>query len=289
MKLAAIVNPIAGNGQGKKTGEVLKKLLNAAGIDCSFYYTERPAHATELTKQALAEGADTVLSVGGDGTAFEVACGLMYTERAMGIIPAGTGNDFIKSLDLPVDTKAALDIVLNRAPRHVDAGAVNEKYFINVCGAGFDVTVLDYAEPIKKYFKGIIPYFVGLIRTVLTYKPTYVTLIADGKELFSKNILVCAVANGKYIGGGMPIAPMAVPDDGVFEVMVVEHVSRPRIVTCLPAFLKGKLQELSVTTHLQAREVTMHGRNMRVQIDGEIFPMEEANFRLLKDALLLHW
>lgn len=287
--IVAIANPAAGNGHAAKISREIEGLLQKAGVAYRMQYTQYPGHGTELAKAAAEAGAETVLSIGGDGTAFEVCCGLLYSETALGIIPAGTGNDYIKSLHLPKDPAAALRFILSGRPRSVDVGTINEKVFMNVCGTGFDVSVLDYAEPAKKYCKGMLPYLWGLIRTVLHFEPVHVTLIADGRELFSKDILVCAVANGRYIGGGMPIAPEAQVDDGLFDVVVVDLVSRWKILRYLPKFFSGKVLEVREATLYRAKEVVLRAAHMRVQEDGEIFPMTEARFRLPPDAIRLYW
>ena len=118
--------------------------------------TERPGHATELSRRAAENGAETILSIGGDGTALEVAKGLIGSESALGIIPAGTGNDFVKTLGIPRDPAAALDYILCHRARLTDAGEVSGQLFLNEVGTGFDVSVLDYAARAKRYVRGIL-------------------------------------------------------------------------------------------------------------------------------------
>ena len=111
--LYAICNPTAGNGRAKKAGLRIENILKEKGIPCRFLYTERPGQATDLARQAVEAGAKTVLAIGGDGTAFETAQGLLGWECALGVIPAGTGNDFAKTLGSPLTPEEALEFVLS--------------------------------------------------------------------------------------------------------------------------------------------------------------------------------
>ena len=147
MRFAFIVNPAAGNGYSLEIMQKLEESMKARGTEYSIYRTEKPGHGTELAAM-LSDDSEisAVISVGGDGTAGEVAAGLTGTGKPMGIIPAGTGNDFIKSAGIPNDPYKALDLLLTGKAKETDTGTVNDCFFLNVCGTGFDVTVLDYAE-----------------------------------------------------------------------------------------------------------------------------------------------
>ena len=156
--LTFIVNPTAGSGHALKIEAQIRTELDKRGVQAVFLRTEAPGHATQLARQAAARADCTgVVAVGGDGTCYEVACGLMDTQMPFGIIPAGTGNDFIKTVGIPKPPLAALDMVLKGKARPVDVGRMNDQLFLNVSGTGFDVTVLDFTLTAKKYVKGILP------------------------------------------------------------------------------------------------------------------------------------
>ena len=141
----AICNPTAGNGRAKKIAGQVLAWLKERGIPCQLQYTQAPGHATTLAAEARKAQAETVLAIGGDGTATEVARGLLGGSSALGIIPAGTGNDFVKAIGIPKNPREALDYVLSHPPRKTDVGECNGRMFLNVIGAGFDVSVLEYA------------------------------------------------------------------------------------------------------------------------------------------------
>lgn len=287
--LTLIINPMAGNGYARKIAPQLHDALEKRGIAHEMVYTQYPGHATELAREAAKQPhCSAVLAVGGDGTAYEVACGLMDTGKALGMIPAGTGNDFIKTIRTPAKPLAALDFVLSHTPRPVDVGRLNDRMFLNVCGTGFDVTVLDYAQAAKRYVRGLLPYFVGLIRAIFHYRPVKVRLVADGQET-KEELLVCSIANGRFIGGGIPICPVAEPGDGWLDLVTVDNVPRWVIPRYLPALLLGRILQIHATRHIRCKEVLLDAPGMRINVDGEILTMDHAAFSILPGKLLLYW
>lgn len=287
--IEVIVNPSAGNGRSKRIGEQIEARLKALNIPYHLSMTEYSFHATELAKAAAANGASTVLSVGGDGTAFETASGLLGTSTALGIIPAGTGNDFIKSANIPKDPLAALDYALSHSPRPVDVGQLNERMFLNVCGVGFDVMVLEYSLKAKKYAQGILPYLYGVLRTIFTIKPIQITYTLDNDEKINASVLIFSVANGKFIGGGIPIAPPAAVDDGFLDVVIVKSIPRWKIPFYLPGLMMGKITQYKICKHIRCKHIFLTGTQLHINIDGEILPMNDVTFSALPSALQLHW
>ncbi|MBQ8555188.1 MAG: diacylglycerol kinase family lipid kinase [Clostridia bacterium] len=288
--LTFIVNPTAGNYHALRIQTLLKQELSKRGIDkCRFVRTERPGHATELARAAAMNPDCTgVVAVGGDGTAFEVACGLMDTNVPLGIIPAGTGNDFIKSVNIPKKPLEALDFILSHQARPVDVGSLNDRLFLNVCGTGFDVTVLDYTLAAKKYVRGILPYLIGLVRGIFHYAPVHVRFTVDGLTE-ERDVLICSVANGRFFGGGISICPDAAPNDGKLDLVVVENKPKWMIPFYLPGLLMGRVLKFRITTHKRCDTVEIVSKGMRLNVDGEILTMDRANFHVEGGKLLLFW
>ena len=287
--LTFIVNPAAGNGYALKIEEQLKQEMARRNLACHFVYTNAPGHATQLAKDVVQSGnCSGVVSVGGDGTAFEVACGLMNTVIPLGIIPAGTGNDFIKTVGLPKKPLEALEVILTKKPRPVDVGGLNDRLFLNVCGTGFDVIVLGYTLAAKKYCRGLLPYLVGLIRGIKHYKPVHVRFTADG-HTEERDVLICSIANGRFIGGGIAICPDASADDGMLDLVVVEHKPRWQLPFYVLPLLMGRVLQFPFTTHKRCQTVEIVSPGMQLNIDGEIYPMDEAKFSILPGALSLFW
>ena len=287
MYRAFILNPVAGTGFSLKAMEGLEAALREKNVEYRVFRTERPGHGTELAAKLASDPEDlAVAAVGGDGTAGEVAAGLSGTDKPMAIIPAGTGNDFIKSVGIPNDPRRALDILLTCAPQPTDTGEVNGEFFLNVCGTGFDVTVLDYAEAEKAKHRGLTPYLLGLVKANFHYRSVRLK-ITDETGVTEGRFLVCTVANGRFIGGGIPICPAADPSDGLLDLVLVRHVPRRRIPLYLPGLMMGRDLTFRITTHRRVRSVTFEGEKLRVNIDGEIRTMDGAEFRIRPGSLRL--
>ena len=287
MYYAFIVNPAAGTGFALTTMQKLEEKLTAASVEYRVYRTERPGHATELAAQLAAEADITaVVSVGGDGTAGEVAAGLTGTGKPMGIIPAGTGNDFIKTAGIPNDPEKAFDLLLSGKAGAIDTGTVNDRFFLNVCGTGFDVTVLDYAESEKEKHRGLTPYLLGLLKAIAHYKSVQLAVTADG-EKEEGAYLVCSIANGRFIGGGIPICPAADVQDGFLNMVLIQSVHRWQIPFYLPGLMMSRDLKFRITMHRKVKTVLIEGNNLRINIDGDIQPMDRAEFRINPASLLL--
>ncbi len=287
--LTFIVNPTAGSGYALKIEKQLQAEMARRGEEARFLHTDHPGHATDLAREAAQDPHCTgVVSVGGDGTSFEVACGLMNTDMPLGIIPAGTGNDFIKSVNIPKKPLDALQHIFDHPPRPVDVGGLNDRLFLNVCGTGFDVIVLDFTLKAKKYCRGILPYLIGLVRGIAAYAPVHVCYAADG-ETREEDVLICSVANGRFFGGGIPICPDASADDGMLDLVVVENKPRWMIPFYLPALLMGRVLKFPFTTHRRCTHVTLHSPGMRLNIDGEVKRIDDVEFSIQKGALKLFW
>ena len=284
-----IVNPAAGNGYALKSEQCLRMALDNAGVAYEFVHTSHPEDATRLAREAAEKtGCEGIIAVGGDGTAYEVACGLMDSHVPMGIIPAGTGNDFIKTVNIPKKPLEALERIIHGKARPVDIGRLNQRMFLNVCGTGFDVQTLEYTLAAKKYVRGILPYLIGLIRAIFSYKPVHVSFIVDG-ETQERDVLLCSVANGRFIGGGIPVCPDAKPDDGLMDMVIVETKPRWKIPFYLPGLLMGRIDQFKITTHKRCRAMTIKSQGMKLNVDGEILCLDQADFEIMPGKLMLYW
>ena len=287
--LEIIINPAAGNGRAKVIAQEIEAYLKEKGVAFEMLFTTEPDHATQLAREAARRGAETVIAVGGDGTITEVARGLVHTGTALGIIPAGTGNDFIKAVGIPRDWRSALDFILTHPARPVNTGAMNDSFFMNVSGAGFDVMVLDYSIEAKKHCSGIWPYFYGIIRAIKNYKPFRMRVEIGEDTVIERDCMLCSVANGKYFGGGIPIAKQADVTDGLLDILVVDAVPRWKIPFYLPSIMLGTLPRRKPAHLYKASSCRLSSPGMRLNMDGEILPVEDAFFAIETDALRVHW
>lgn len=287
MPYAFILNPTAGAGFAKQAMNQVAGILDEWKKGYTILETNGPGNATGIAAELAGDpGIDAVIAVGGDGTASEVAAGLAGTGKAMGIIPAGTGNDFIKTVRIPKDPAAAMKFIFDRPPRTVDTGTINERFFLNVCGTGFDVTVLECAEEKKKKYRGLTPYFLGLLQAIRVYAPSSLEITYNGQTR-NGEYLVCSIANGKIIGGGIPICPAADVHDGLLDLVMIRNVPRWKIPFYLPGLMLSKDLGFKITEHIRTQEVTIRGPGLKFNIDGEIERMNEARFVIKPGSLKL--
>lgn len=281
-----IVNRLAGSGRCEKLFAEVEKLLIERGISFDVAYTMHKYHAIDLTKQAIAAGAQCVVAVGGDGTVNEVASVLQGTGVLMGMLPFGTGNDFARATGTPDEPKAALDVLLGGKARKMDGGSANGNFFINVAGFGFDVDVLIQTERYKQRFKkGMLPYMLGILQALTHLKTMHLKLRYDGGEM-EIDSLITSIGNGQYIGGGMCAVPTAVPDNGVFDVYVVEKVSVLRFLRLLPSFVKGKHVKFKEVHCFKTTELFVECEPANpLQLDGEVGHSTPVHFSLLPGVI----
>ncbi len=280
-----IVNPAAGSGRTLKVCTQVESELKKRGLPFRLTRTERPGHATAIAREIASGEAEARLVVlGGDGTFNEVANGLAGLNGILYFVSCGTGNDFVKALGLPKDPVEALRVQLDSAPRNVDAGLVNDRLFLNVSGTGFDIEVLRQTQRFRARFKGLAAYLLGLLAALRRFRPVEARITAGGRT-FDQKMTIFEVANGRYFGGGMLVAPEANPTDGLFDVVYVDAVDRRSILKLLPLFVNGKFISLPVTHTLRASEVVIESPGMTINLDGELQRIDRAHYRVLPGGL----
>lgn len=285
MHVAFIVNPIAGGGRVRHDWPRIEARLNERGANWTAFWTEEQGHATALTREACAAGFDAVVSVGGDGTLNEVVNGAANTGVPVGIIPLGTGADFPRTAGVPTSPLDALDVVLDGDVKYVDLGRVNDRFFCNVAGTGFDATVAERVNRNGKSQSGAIPYVMALVQTLFSYRNTPITITMDGVT-HEVTTLLMAVANGRFFGGGMMICPGADMSDGEFDVCVIGDVGKLKTLFLLPRVFSGSHVEHPEVQVLRGREIHIDGPpHVHIQADGEIIGRLPATFEIKPGAL----
>lgn len=281
-----IVNPVAGSGKCAERFAEAERLLRGRGVEFSVSRTEYPCHAAELARAAAEAGHGIIVAVGGDGTIGEVAGALMKNAGiAVGMFPFGTGNDIARALPLPTDPAGAVDNLLSGSVCAIDMGLANGRPFVNVGGFGFDVDVLINTRRYKKNRGGMLPYLRGLLASMFHLRSIHAHITADGEE-FDSELLLAAVGNGRSYGGGMPITPRAVANDGYFDVCLIRKVALPVFITLLPLFLKGKHIGKKPVRYFRARKLSIEcSPDCLIQLDGEIMKGTPVSFELVPSAL----
>jgi YegS/Rv2252/BmrU family lipid kinase len=258
-----VLNPTSGAGLGGRIGDEIERELKARGLSVVVERTRGAGHATDLAEAAAAGGAAVVVAAGGDGTVHEVANGLLRSggaaTAALGLIPIGTGNDFVKVIPGTQTRLLAYDTLAHADVLPVDAGIVRweggEEYFVNAMGTGVDVEVVRQIERARNLPPALV-YVVGLVRALTRYVAIPVRVDVGG-ETIERRIMMLAVANGSTIGGSFRICPDAMPADGLLDVCVVDDMSPLRKAVVARRILRGE--------HVGQAEVVMR-RSKRVEI-----------------------
>lgn len=280
-----IVNPVAGGGRALEMFERIKMLLYERGVGFSYSSTCEAKGAIQLANKAYSEGERLIIAVGGDGTVSEVVSALYdKPDVTIGIFPFGTGNDFARALGMPCEVEELVKLLLSGNIRKIDLGLANGTPYINVAGLGFDVDVLLNTDKYKKRFRGMLPYVFGIVNTMFKLNRIPVKVLA-GDIKWEGRMLICAVGNGRYMGGGMDALPTADPSDGLFDVCLIESVNIFTFVRLLPSFIKGKHLGKKPCRYFRASEVTIDCAPRPLQLDGEVGLSSPVTFKILPSVL----
>lgn len=222
LNLLFVVNPISGNRAGVKACEYIDDVLDVERFAYVVKQTEYAGHASELARQAVTDGVDVVVAVGGDGTVNEIAGALIHTNTALAIVPVGSGNGLARHLRIPMDVKKALEIINHCLVKSLDFGLMNGLPFFCTCGIGFDAFVSHkFAQSGKR---GMLSYLENTLSEGLRYKPqTYLLETPDGKIEMEAFLVTCA--NASQYGNNAFIAPEASMSDGLLDVVVMKPFS----------------------------------------------------------------
>ncbi|MBR0464121.1 MAG: diacylglycerol kinase family lipid kinase [Clostridia bacterium] len=284
--LAIIANPASGRGRGQACLEKTCALLDARGLAYRVMRTEKPGDATLFADEAITQGDGEIVCIGGDGTIYEIVNGIRCRPATMYFVPSGTGNDFVRMLDLPKDPIDALASQLDGEPRCIDVGQVNERFFLNVSGCGFDVEVLRQTVHFKRFGRNLLPYLLGLFSALRLFKPLKVTISLNG-ETYSGEATIISVGNGRYFGGGMKPTPDASISDGLFDFIRIDAVGKWQILRLLSKFIAGKHTSLPIVHAVRCHEVTIHSPGMTINQDGELVQADTAVYRIWPKALTI--
>jgi len=283
-KWFVILNPHAGSGRGKKDQAEILKRLTKANFDYELAVSEFPKHIIELTIDAIENGFRNLIVAGGDGSLNEVVNGIFHQtvcapeEIIVGMIPVGTGNDWIKTFGIPNYYKEAVRVLKQGKIMRQDVGRITfaendltkNCYFANMAGFGFDALVASKTNQLKdKGRSGISLYIQALGSSFLNFQTDKTKVIIDGQEI-EEMIFSVSVGIGKYNGGGMMQAPGAVPNNGFFQVTIIRKIGLLGILRNLAGLYSGKyLNDYRVST-FQARSVSISSaHNIAGEADGE--------------------
>jgi YegS/Rv2252/BmrU family lipid kinase len=284
-----IVNPIAGNGYGKTIVPKLKEMLLKHNVDAEIVFTESNGHATELSARYLENGFRNIIAVGGDGTFNEVARSLINKENVTtGLIPAGTGNDFIQILGFPNRfVEKDWDIFFKSMVIGLDAGSCNGMIFFNGMGLGFDAQVAaeNYTEPGKVKRGSKYKYIWHIIKTLLFFREKRMTVITStGRH--ETDCFINTIAIGRRFAGGFFLTPKAIANDGLLDVCMIKKLSLAERFSILLKVPKGVHTIDKRVNYYQTREITIEFPEVvPFHVDGELNFSDKFNVTVLPKAI----
>ncbi len=289
------LNPAAGRGRAGKRGTRIRELLNEGGFPLEVHLSQDVGNLEEQVRDCVEHGGRRIVAVGGDGSVHEATNGIMRAkgDAMLGVIPSGTGNDFAKAAGITLDWEHATRLLTERIaagerPRCVDVGKMNDRYFANGAGVGFDARVTRIARSYRLPI-GDFVYLLAIFRGMAEGIETPHMRISTDNNVHTGPITLANVASGPWIGGMFNIVPTAKNDDGKFDLLIVEPVSRPRILALLPKLMSGRHMDEKEVTHEAVTRILIESEEpVDSHLDGEMQPMQKRfEIELLPGALSL--
>ncbi len=268
-----ILNPFAGKGKAFRKLGAIEKYFRKYEMDYKLSITSSPRQAIDFAREAVNEKFLDIIAAGGDGTINETLNGIMQSENKenvnLGLIAVGGGNDFVKNLDYPKRLKHQIKILKNKKTKKIDIGKIENYYFVNTLGIGFDAQVaMSYRN--NKILNGFPGYIAAVMKTLVKNKTYEVEIDIDGISLNQK-VKFVTIGNGICCGGKFHLTPDAKIDDGIFDICIIDPVSRRRILKLLPKAVKGKHTNYEEVKIIRGIKITIRSeQELPIYMDGEL-------------------
>ncbi len=280
-----IVNPVANGKKALKCTAAAEKRLKERGAEYRIHYTNAPKHATEIARE-LSKTSDTIVALGGDGTINEVFNGIDVDKVKLGLIPCGSGNDFVASANIPTDTEAAVDLILDGEAKPTDFMVCGGVRGLNIIGTGIDVDILKRCRK-SKILKGKLQYVFSLVISLIKFVFYKFYIIRDNsEEREEKEALIACVGNGKRFGGGIRMCPEAEIDDGKLDFVIAGKLKKRKIPGAFVKLMKGKILEQDFTTFERIEHIRLEfDKPVTIQIDGEFYDDIDFDLSVVKGGV----
>ena len=269
-RILFLINPVAGKGTNKELIDDIEKFF--INEEVTIIISEYKGEIEKITREYLNRGYTDFISVGGDGSFSEMINGIEGNKVRIGLIPAGTGNDFSRIIDMPENLIECLKIIKNMKTINIDSGKINNKKFINVACFGIDGQIIKDTEKIKKYIPGSLAYILSTIKALLFYSYAKLFIEVDGK-IYNEEIILVAVGNGKFIGGGMKVAPEANLDDGYLDLCIVRKMKKFNTLRLFHKIFTGMHIEEDKVEYIKCKNINLKSENklkIDVNLDGNL-------------------
>lgn len=270
-------------------------------IDCG--YTTGPGEGAELARQAMQAGYTRIIAVGGDGTVNEVVNGLLLDDKVisndveLAVLGNGTGSDFVRTYQKSFDIEALIASLRYEKTAKIDigkasfidaAGERQTRYFINAANLGIGAEAVSRVNARSKFFGSKITYFTGALEAVFAHKNMNASLKADGSVIRQGAMCGMMICNGRYIGGGMKVAPAADMADGLFDVVVIKDISRATLLKRFPLIYSGKHITLPEIEFYRCRKLEIQtSAQLPLETDGEIIGQNPVEFEIIPGCINL--
>jgi YegS/Rv2252/BmrU family lipid kinase len=283
-RVSVIVNPAAGGGRAGRQLGAVQAALSAHGLEHHVEPTRSLDHAVELALEAAAAN-EIAAALGGDGLVGAVAGALRHSEGVLGVLPGGRGNDLARVLGIPSDPVQAVAVLATGTVRSLDLGEVHGRTFVGIASCGFDSDANRIANE-TRVVRGNLVYAYGALRALAAWRPATFTVTLDSSPPLTVTGYTIAVANSKAYGGGMLLAPDASLDDGLLDVVMVEHVSKTRFLRLLPSVFKGEhVKQAAVRVQRASTVEIAADRSFTMYADGDPIAELPVTVRALPAAV----
>ena len=296
-KWYVIVNPTSGNGSSKKKWPLIYNELIFQNFEFEFSFTKYQKHAIKLVQEAIYQGFKNFICVGGDGTLHNIVNGILslnpsnILEIKVGMIPIGTGNDWIKTYNIPINYKKAIKIIKDEHTYFQDIGKImlqnsnKEYYFNNLAGIGFDGHVVNKVHKYK--YLGFLAYLTGALISLVGFKRKYLDIKFNKTSISGKSLMLL-IGIGKYSGGGMQLTENVKTNDGLFDISYIKKVSLITVLKHISKIFNGTVTELPIidTYKTSTLKVTIkNNENIYMQADGELLEADSFSVAIVPRAL----
>ena len=290
-----IANPTSGNRNFSKQWEEIQQLLNNKKIDFSFAFTQFSKHEIELVDKAIQDGFRNIISVGGDGTLHNVVNGIMLqryvktSDITIAVIPQGTGNDWIKTYNIPNNVEKAIEIISNKKIILQDIGVLETEdktisYFNNVAGLGYDGYIVNKLKTLKRF--GSIAYLLSGLAGLLFYKKSNFKIIFNDK-IIETNCLMTIFGICKFSGGGMQFTKDVNSTDGLIDVTLAKNLTILDLVFNLPKLYSGKIVNHKKIETFKTKDITVIPQTTKpfIQADGELINTGKVRVKIIEKGI----
>jgi len=270
-KVRILINPNSGLGGAlDKIRQPLLDCWDLPGTDLSIQFSKSKEDGQSKTRQAIEEGVERLLVVGGDGMINTIGSVLIGTGVALGVIPAGSGNGFARHFDIPLDIAKATVALAGAKSKLIDVGFANDLPFFVTCSLAWDAALVNTFE--KSPIRGILPYVFAAVYEFFEYQPQPFTLILDGdKEIYIEDPQLCTIANLTQYGGGAKIAPGAKSADGKLQLITIRRSDFPKVIPMIGKVFDGKTRHIrEIKTHSFETLTVRREKEGPMQLDGEL-------------------